>query len=282
MRTAYNETKQSAAAVREQLPPKTKAKLPPVSKASSRRGNSKKRKHVGSGCSLSDSDGLSPVPTEETSNDAFFTDANTLPADEWRLSYSSSSSSSGCSSTRTVCELEAYDGDSFEVAKTNNSNVIVTADVSEANTFSGFKMVDFWSCPNVSLPSAPGRSITRVSSVGSGRGDIFDEASLDCMSRAVFASVLVVSHGGLIAELIGHFSEELCCSLPGGQSAAQQITPNAGLSRFSVTLLPAVDDEELDDPEAWIQSRIECLTLHDKDHLANDVEAAPLVMRDAF
>jgi hypothetical protein len=283
MRSAYVKSKPMAIATRDPPPAKVSVKQPSVAKATSTtRSNSKKRKLVGSGSSLSDPEGLSPVPIDQKSNVTFFAGADLSPAEERRLSYSSSSSSSGCSSTVTVCDLEADDDESTAVVATDNANVVVAAEAADSFLRSDFNSPNVWACPNVSLPPAPGRSITRVSSVGSGRGGSIDESSLECVPATAFASVLVVSHGGLIAELIGHFAEELGCNLPGGRSAAQQITPNAGLSRFSITLLPPVDEDELEDPEAWIQSRIECLSLHDKDHLANDLEAIPLASREAF
>jgi hypothetical protein len=280
MRSAFANSKPMATTAREVQLTKTSIKQPSVSKATSTtRSNSKKRKHIGSGSSLSDAEGMSPVLVDQKSNVTFFAGADFPPAGERRLSYSSSSSSSsGCSSTITVCDLEAEDGESA----TDNANMVVASDAPDSLSQRDFNSGNLWSCPNVTLPSAPGRGVTRVSSVGSGRGGSIDESSLDCVSSTAFASVLVVSHGGLIAELIGHFAEELGCNLPGGRSAAQQITPNAGLSRFSITLQPPVDDDEQDDPDAWIQSRIECLSLHDKDHLANDFEAMPLASREAF
>lgn len=283
MRSVYVKSKPTAITTRDPQPIKVGVKQSSVAKAASTtRSNSKKRKHVGSGSSLSDPEGLSPFPVDQKSNVAFFAGADLSPAEERRLSYSSSSSSSGCSSTATVCDLEADDDESAAVVATDNANVVVAAEAPDSFLRSGFNTANLWACPNVSLPPAPGRSITRVSSVGSGRGGSIDESSLECAPATAFASVLVVSHGGLIAELIGHFAEELGCNLPGGRSAAQQITPNAGLSRFSITLMPPIDEDELEDPESWIQSRIECLSLHDKDHLANDLEAIPLASREAF
>jgi len=80
------------------------------------------------------------------------------------------------------------------------------------------------------------------------------------------ANVLVVSHGGFIAQLLGHFADDWGCSLPG----SARITPNAALSRFLVTA--SRNDAECEADSVWIR----CVALHDKDHLANDVDAEAL------
>jgi len=71
------------------------------------------------------------------------------------------------------------------------------------------------------------------------------------------ANVLVVSHGGLLREMIRHFVEELGCGVPGGKGQALRISPNTGLSKFTVT----ADEKE--------KPRIICLSIHDKDHLVS-------------
>ncbi|GIY12028.1 fructose-2,6-bisphosphatase TIGAR [Caerostris darwini] len=70
------------------------------------------------------------------------------------------------------------------------------------------------------------------------------------------ANILVVSHGGWLRELFRHFVEDLECSVPGGRKQALRISPNAGLSKFTVSL------EEHDG-----HPKIICLQIHDKQHL---------------
>lgn len=98
------------------------------------------------------------------------------------------------------------------------------------------------------------------------------------------ANVLVVSHGGFISQLLGHFVDDFDCLLPGNSSSkvVSTVTPNAALSRFSVTISrPSDDDDNSNDVgsecgrpsnQVWIR----CVALHDKEHLVNDVDAEPL------
>ena len=99
------------------------------------------------------------------------------------------------------------------------------------------------------------------------------------------ANVLVVSHGGFISQLIGHFADEHDCRLPGGARIAYTVTPNAGLSRFLVSISPRSDGDDAgnrNDPDPLVVGngkmlvRIQCIVLHDKDHLANDVDVEAL------
>ncbi|GFY78911.1 fructose-2,6-bisphosphatase TIGAR [Trichonephila inaurata madagascariensis] len=74
----------------------------------------------------------------------------------------------------------------------------------------------------------------------------------------LMANILVVSHGGWLRELFRHFVEDLECSVPGGRKQALRISPNAGLSKFTVSL------EEHDG-----YPKIICLQIHDKQHLVS-------------
>lgn len=135
-------------------------------------------------------------------------------------------------------------------------------------------------CPNVSLAAEDVvRSLARVSSIGSGGNVEFEDSNSDgpsSQSPHLCANVLIVSHGGFISQLLGHFADDYDCCLPDGAKIASTVTPNAGLSRFFVTVSRS-DVDNKNDPEygrnlVWIR----CLALHDKDHLANDIEVEPL------
>ncbi|GFT90025.1 fructose-2,6-bisphosphatase TIGAR [Nephila pilipes] len=74
----------------------------------------------------------------------------------------------------------------------------------------------------------------------------------------LMANILVVSHGGWLRELFRHFVEDLECSVPGGWKQALRISPNAGLSKFTVSL-----------EEHGGHPKIICLQIHDKQHLVS-------------
>jgi len=142
-----------------------------------------------------------------------------------------------------------------------------------------------WVCPNVTLlPDPAGRPLTRVSSIGSGR-DVCLEAE---DGSGISGSVLVVTHGGLIGELLSHFLNDLNCPLPGKQNAVERTTPNAAISRFSVRLLDSEEDledpgvGEYDEGDEWTPVHVSCLNLHDVDHIMNDPRVAPIATRDVY
>lgn len=68
------------------------------------------------------------------------------------------------------------------------------------------------------------------------------------------ASVLVVSHGALLREMVRHLVEDLGCFVPGGKGQALRISPNAGISKFTVS-------GPRDRP------RVVCHLIHDRQHL---------------
>ncbi|KAF8785880.1 uncharacterized protein LOC129958900 isoform X1 [Argiope bruennichi] len=124
-------------------------------------------------------------------------------------------------------------------------------------------------CPNVSLsPLVDQNFITSPVFCNplheSVRGGLQQERRLSVCSSCddadsgptLMANILVVSHGGWLRELFRHFVEDLECSVPGGRKQALRISPNAGLSKFTVSL------EEHDG-----HPKIICLQIHDKQHL---------------
>lgn len=80
---------------------------------------------------------------------------------------------------------------------------------------------------------------------------------------ALLASVLVVSHGALLREMVRHLVEDLGCCVPGGRNQALRISPNAGISKFTVS-------GPRDRP------RIVCHLIHDRQHLMGG-SACPIV-----
>ena len=108
-------------------------------------------------------------------------------------------------------------------------------------------------CPNVSLSPIFEHRLHSISSVSSGRNSSFDDGEIPLL----LAEVLVVSHGGLLKELFCHFADDLGCKIPGGRGYARQVSPNTGISKFTVSI--SSGDDEL--------PRLTCLSIHDKDHL---------------
>jgi hypothetical protein len=115
--------------------------------------------------------------------------------------------------------------------------------------------------PNVSLSPVFQHRLSSLSSISSGRSGSFEDDAL-CAGPSV--SVLVVTHGGLIQQLIRYFVEELHCCVPaGGKRYALQTTPNTGINKFSVSVVAD-------------QITVDCLSLHDKDHWLLQEDVAPL------
>lgn len=114
--------------------------------------------------------------------------------------------------------------------------------------------VTYGSCPNVSLSPLFEHRPSTMSSVSSGRNSSFDDGD---MIPLPLADILIVTHGGVLRELIRYFVNTLGCQIPGGKGYMKNVSPNTGISRFTVTL----GDSETDPP------RLTCLTIHDRDHL---------------
>lgn len=115
--------------------------------------------------------------------------------------------------------------------------------------------------PNVSLsplveqwPPDPPRKLSACSS--SDDGDIAGSGGGWGAGGggALLASVLVVSHGALLREMVRHLVEDLGCCVPGGRCQALRISPNAGISKFTVS-------GPRDRP------RVVCHLIHDRQHL---------------
>lgn len=100
-------------------------------------------------------------------------------------------------------------------------------------------------CPNVSLSPIFEHRLSSMSSISSGRNSSFDDDSFSLLS----ADILVVSHGGLLKELLTYFAREL------GLKLDVSCPQNASINKFAVT----VSGNEL--------PRVSCLLNNDTDHL---------------
>ena len=260
------------------------------------RSGSLKRKHVGSTPSLSE---VEPCAVAEAANGS-----QTIPPGAVSEEDSSSSSLSACSSDLVICDdFPAHDTYIHSASTGSSSNSFAQLE-SESNRKPNswdnrsdsaadclaISETEFnrnvlpgpggWMmCPNVSLVTEDVvRSLARVSSIGSNCSAEFEDSD-DAVARSthVCANVLVVSHGGFICQLLGHFADDFNCCLPGGAKIGYTVTPNAALSRFFVTVTRNDNDDKTNLTECarklvWVR----CVTLHDKDHLASDVDVEPL------
>lgn len=86
-----------------------------------------------------------------------------------------------------------------------------------------------------------------------------ETASQDVERESTISDVLVVSHGGLIKELVKFFVEKLDCEIPGGKGNGLRICHNCSVSKFVVSV-PTVDDPSL-------QPKVTCLSINSKEHL---------------
>jgi len=262
------------------------AVLPPSDLDST--AGSLKRKHVSSSLSLSEID---QAMADSSSNGSRLTQPGVVSEED-----SSSSSLSACSSDLPVFDdllpeqtssvqpifhcsfkpelnYETSSGDTRSETSQDflesrlNQNVVAAA--------GGWMM-----CPNMSLAMEQdvARSVSGMSSMQSSVDDADDPAA------RLSANMLVVSHGGFISQLLGHFADDFDCCLPGGVKIASTVTPNAGLSRFLVTVSRSEDmdrtesrSEDVDRTERDCAAVcVRCVALHDKDHLANDIDVEPL------
>lgn len=137
-------------------------------------------------------------------------------------------------------------------------------------------------CPNVSLsPLVDQNFISSPMFCNSlqenAHGNLQQERRLSVCSSCddadsgptLVANILVVSHGGWLRELFRHFVEDLDCSVPGGRKQALRISPNAGLSKFTVSL----EDQDS-------HPKIICLQIHDKQHLVSTSYAEKILNPD--
>lgn len=86
-----------------------------------------------------------------------------------------------------------------------------------------------------------------------------ETASQDVERESTISDVLVVSHGGLIKELVKFFVEKLDCEIPGGKGNGLRICHNCSISKFVVSV-PRGDGPSL-------QPKVTCLSINSKEHL---------------
>ncbi|GFX92028.1 hypothetical protein TNCV_5004921 [Trichonephila clavipes] len=159
----------------------------------------------------------------------------------------------------------------FEEVERGQFSVMFTDDDIRSQIMSNCSDLPNIECPNVSLsPLVDQNCITSPVFCNplqeSVRSGLHHERRLSVCSSCddadsgptLMANILVVSHGGWLRELFRHFVEDLECSVPGGRKQALRISPNAGLSKFTVSL------EEHDG-----YPKIICLQIHDKQHLVS-------------
>ena len=265
---------------------------PRLSRDLDSRSGSLKRKHVGSTPSLSE---VGHGATAETTNGTRPTASSSACEED-----SSSSSLSACSSDLAVCDdfppeepqlassrdsFHASDSECYPTTSSSGNTAFelhmdyLAMSESEFNRNVLPGPGGWMTCPNVSLATENMvRSLARVSSIGSGCNVDFedsDDPGAQSPSR-LCANVLVVSHGGFISQLLGHFAEDYNCCLPCGAKITSTVTPNAGLSRFFVTVSRSDVDNKNDPDYGQNLVFVRCIALHDKDHLANDVDVEPL------
>lgn len=248
------------------------------------RSGSLKRKHVGSTPSLSETEpsvmaanGSRPIPHEEDSSSSSLSACSSDLAicDELPTEDTFFRNTSTGSSPNSFAELESEScpkPDSWDTHTESTADCLAISE-SEFNRNVLPGPGGWMVCPNVSLAAENVvRSLARVSSIGSG-----SNVDLEDSEPCICANVLVVSHGGLISQLLGHFADDFSCCLPGGAKITSTVTPNAGLSRFFVTVARSDNDAQSNHTDrsgkfVWVR----CVALHDKDHLANNVDVEPL------
>lgn len=173
-----------------------------------------------------------------------------------------STSSSGCSSLASTEQLGDHSADHHfsdtDLPSCSENRITLTdamltpaQDVEIEASVKAPKAASIYTCPNVSLSPLFGHRLPSMSSISSGRNS-FDDGE---MTPLVIADVLLVSHGGLLKELTSHFMSNLDCRIAGGKRLAYQISPNTGISKFTITL---TDDGP---------PRVTCLLFHNKEHL---------------
>ena len=150
---------------------------------------------------------------------------------------------------------QSEEGELFQHVHTASQHISISSSHGDATTL----QVPM-GCPNVSLSPIAEDHLMRIPSISSGRGS-FDETDL-MLTASYSPDVLLVSHGGLIREMILYFVDELGCQLPGGKEALNRTPYNTSISKFTVDL---EDDSK---PKS-----VHCVILNDKDHLiGHDLE----------
>ncbi|XP_071136303.1 uncharacterized protein [Mytilus edulis] len=200
----------------------------------------KKPKHENESGSSSNSS-ISLVSSSESEN----TDKDlTLIDEEFKPFESSDSNSSGYTSQSET--LASDQGSEKDEGRYNGITYI-------SNVKGPLSSVPYGCCPNVTISPLIKHRLPSVSSISSGRNSSFDDVDT---SPPSLADVLIVSHGGLMKELLLHLVDDLDCKLPAGRSEVMKICPNCSISKFTVYLQDNCDKPGL-----------ACNILFDKEHL---------------
>lgn len=146
-------------------------------------------------------------------------------------------------------------------------------DSSNVCQISGNELAEVAESPSISVTDDD-RRLGNVSTLAG------TEAKTECIGAEsnsqmynIFASVLVVSHGGLLMELLAYFVKELKCILSESQRARFRIIPNAGVSKFAVQIG--------DGTKAF--PKVICLSVFETDHLVvGNEDVTPLVSSADF
>lgn len=176
--------------------------------------------------------------------------------------------------TDIECSKQINNGSSSTIENHSDKgqfSIMFTDDVIRSQIMSSRSDLPNIECPNVSLSPLVDQNFVTTSLLSnpllqdSTQNDRQHERRLSVCSSCddadsdpiLIANILVVSHGGWLRELFRYFVEDLDCSVPGGKKQALRISPNAGLSKFTVAL-----------EEPGGHPKIICLQIHDKQHLS--------------
>ena len=83
-----------------------------------------------------------------------------------------------------------------------------------------------------------------------------DTVSEDCKKFCV-GNLLLVSHGGVLRQLLNHFFVELESEFPVESCNVSMVSPNTGVSKFKIFL----------NEETKLPKYVKCICLHDIEHL---------------
>ncbi|KAJ8315691.1 hypothetical protein KUTeg_007841 [Tegillarca granosa] len=201
-------------------------------------------------------DNIKKCSNNNINSELLVSDQSTVPEfTEAPIERSDSNSSSGYSSLPESLDTNFADADPVKYRKPYSEKLPSSQDpcavIKRSNQTTDLIIANEV-CPNVTLSPMLSHRLSSVSSISSGRNSSFDD--VDGVPPTI-ADVLVVTHGGLLKELIRHFVEDLDCKIQ-NKNHALKICPNCSISKFFVTLQDVSDTPD-----------INCILLHDRDHL---------------
>jgi len=252
----------------------------------------KKRKHAGSESSLIDSEVL-PSTTLSLDPSLGVVESSALKERGSEVGTAVVVADDGSSNVAVKLVRATLDDQSSSSGLSNEHAGSPTDTLGGHDFISGNNANHYWTaanagcCPNVTLlPPSRLHSPNSSSGLTHGWSGSARSAFSNTSVTPPLAKVLVVSHGGLITELLSHFVDELGCRLPSssGRRAAHRITPNAALSCFNIHRVPGAENSgglAGGGAKEVGAMKIECLLIHDKVHLMGMAgDAAPLSTND--